>query len=120
MERALGSVETRTEPETTLDSTDPGDCVVFDPRCLHTGTKFHGEKYSIFVAFGVENTHFRHHWQYYLKMRKDLGYSTVPPALAERLRAAHLLAEEPPADLTVEGAWLPSPAFTYVARRFKS
>ena len=101
-------------------ATDPGDCVIFDPRCLHTGTKFHGEKYSMFVAYGVENSHFRNHWQYYLKLRKDLGYSTVVPELAERLRAANLLAAEPPEDLTVDGAWIPSSAFTYVAKKFKS
>src|SRR5262249_6796543 len=22
--------------------TDPGDCVIFDPRCLHTGSRFYG------------------------------------------------------------------------------
>jgi hypothetical protein len=98
---------------------DAGDCVIFDPRCLHTGSKFHGEKYSIFVAYGVENMHFRNHWQYYLKLRKDLGYSTVTPELAERLLAANLLAAEPPEDMTVDGAWIPSSAYTYVAKRFK-
>src|SRR5262249_53909186 len=54
---------------------DPGDCVIFDPRILHTGSRFHGQKYSIFVAYGVENSHFRNHWHYYLRMRTDLGYS---------------------------------------------
>lgn len=99
--------------------TEPGDCVIFDPRVLHTGSRFHGLKYSIFIAYGVENTHFRHHWHYYLNMRKDLGYSAVAPALADRLRAADLLAAEPPPDLSVEGAWMPSAAYRYVAKRFK-
>jgi len=97
----------------------PGDAVVFDPRCLHTGTRFHGQKYSVFVAYGVENSHFHHHWHYYLNLRRDLGYSTVPPALAGQLRSAGLLASEPAVDLTIEGAWIPAPTFTYVARRFK-
>src|SRR5262245_23005867 len=56
-------------------ATDPGDCVIFDPRVLHTGSRFHGRKYSIFVAYGIENTHFRHHWHYYLRLRTDLAYS---------------------------------------------
>src|SRR5262249_14414830 len=43
---------------------DRGDCVIFDPRILHTGSKFHGEKYSIFLAYGLENVHFHHHWHY--------------------------------------------------------
>jgi hypothetical protein len=100
-------------------ATDPGDCVIFDPRVLHTGIKSRGPKYSVFVAYGVDNSHFHHHWHYYLNFRKDLGYSALNPALAERLKAADLLASEVPADLTIEGAWIPSATYTYVARRFK-
>jgi hypothetical protein len=98
---------------------DRGDCVIFDPRILHTGSRFHGQKYSIFLAYGIENAHFHNHWHYYLRLRTDLGYSKVPPALAERLHAAGLLAHEPPDDLAIERAWIPSPAFVSVARRFK-
>jgi hypothetical protein len=36
-----------------------------------------------------------------------------------RLQAEGLLAEMPPDDLTIPGAWIPSPTFTYVAKRFK-
>jgi hypothetical protein len=100
-------------------ATDPGDCVIFDARILHTGSRFHGPKYSIFVAYGLENSHFRNHWHYYLTLRTDLGYSAIAAPLADRLRAAGLLAEEPPANLKIAGAWIPSPTFAYVARRFK-
>lgn len=100
-------------------ATEPGDGIVFDPRCLHTGSRFHGEKYSVFVAYGVENGHFLRHWHYYLKLRRDLGYSSIVPALAEQLRAAGLLAAEPPDNLEIEDAWIPSPAYTRVARLFK-
>lgn len=99
--------------------TEPGDCIIFDPRVLHTGSKFHGVKYSMFVAYGIENRHFRHHWHYYLNMRTDLGYSAVNTALADRLRAANLLATAPAHDLQVADAWMPSPTYTYVAKRFK-
>jgi hypothetical protein len=100
-------------------ATEPGDGIIFDPRILHTGSKFHGVKYSMFVAYGVESAHFHNHWHYYLKLRADLGYADVDPALADRLRAADLLAGEQPTDLRIEGAWIPSPTFSYVARRFK-
>jgi hypothetical protein len=100
-------------------ATDPGDCVIFDPRVLHTGSRFHGSKYSVFMAYGVESAHFRNHWHYYLNLRTDLGYARVPPPLADRLRAANLLANEPPADMSIEGAWIPSPTYSYVAKRFK-
>jgi hypothetical protein len=97
---------------------DQGDCIIFDPRILHTGSRFLGRKYSIFIAYGVENLHFRNHWHYYLRLRSDLGYSKVPPALAARLEAADLLAREPPDDLTIDRAWIPSPAYVSLARRF--
>jgi hypothetical protein len=100
-------------------ATEPGDAVIFDPRILHTGSKFHGMKHSMFVAYGVENSHFRRHWHYYLNLRKDLGYSGIPAALADRLRDAGLLAEPPRETQPVEGAWIPSSAYTYVARKFK-
>jgi len=99
--------------------TEPGDAVIFDPRILHTGSKFHGVKYSMFLAYGIENSHFRHHWHYYLHVRTDLGYTGIEDGLATQLEAAGLLATAPPADLAIEGAWVPSPAYTYVARRFK-
>jgi len=98
---------------------DRGDCVIFDPRILHTGSRFHGQKYSIFLAYGIENTHFHNHWHYYLRLRTDLGYSKVPAALAERLLAAGLLANEPPDDLAIDRAWIPSATFVSVAKRFK-
>lgn len=100
-------------------ATEPGDCVIFDPRCLHTGSRIHGEKYSMFVAFGVENAHFRHHWQYYLRLRRDLGYAAIAPALSDSLRTAGLLASEPPEDLRIDAAWIPSSAYTRVAGLFK-
>jgi len=101
-------------------ATEPGDAVVFDPRVLHTGSQIHGEKYSLFVAYGVPNRHFERHRQYYQHLRRDLGYEDVPPQLAERLRAANLLAAPATIDVAVDAAWLPSSAFTYVAKRFKS
>jgi hypothetical protein len=100
-------------------ATNPGDCVIFDPRILHTGSRFQGRKFSIFLAYGVDNLHFRRHWHYYLRLRTDLGYSKMPPALVDQLHAAGLLARQPPEDLVVDHAWIPSPAFVSVAKRFK-
>ncbi|MGE3472578.1 MAG: phytanoyl-CoA dioxygenase family protein [Vicinamibacterales bacterium] len=100
-------------------ATEPGDCVIFDPRCLHTGSRFHGQKYSLFIAYGIQNSHFQHHWQYYLRLRPDLGYTSINKALADRLRTAGLLAPEPPSSLTVDEAWIPSSAYRYAATLFK-
>ena len=99
--------------------TEPGDCIVFDPRTMHTGSEFQGTKYSFFVAYGVENMHFRNHYNYYRHLRQDLNYQGLQPELVERLRAADLYADESASDQPIEGAWLPSKLFTAVAKQFK-
>lgn len=99
--------------------TSPGDCILFDPRTVHTGSEFEGTKYSIFVAFGVENGHFRNHYNYYRYLRDDLKYRALHPELAERLQAAGLYAGEQADVPAIKGAWMPSRAFSAVARQFK-
>jgi hypothetical protein len=98
---------------------DPGDCVIFDPRVLHTGSRFRGRKFSIFLAYGVDSLHFRRHWHYYRKLRTDLGYSKMPLALVDQLDAAGLLVPQPAEDLVIDHAWIPSPTFVSIAKRFK-
>lgn len=100
-------------------ATEPGDCVIFDPRTLHTGSRFEGVKYSLFTAYGIPNTHFYNHQNYYRHLRTDLNYQDPAPELVERLKAAGLYA--PPKSLTqpIDGAWVPSKAFAYVASKFK-
>ena len=100
-------------------STAPGDCVIFDPRVLHTGSDFEGTKYSFFVAYGIENEHFNRHYSYYRMLRTDLNYKDFAPALEARLKDAGLLPEGTPSDEEIEGAWIPSKAFTMVAKQFK-
>jgi hypothetical protein len=102
-------------------ATEPGDCIIFDPRTIHTGSDFEGTKYSFFVAYGVENNHFRNHYNYYRYLREDLGYSAIHTELAARLKSANLYADEMhgQSDAGIEGAWLPSKLFSMVARQFK-
>lgn len=100
-------------------ATGPGDCVIFDPRVIHTGSNFEGTKYSFFVAYGVENGHFRNHYNYYRYLREDLNYRPLHPELAERLQDAGLYAGETADVPFIDGAWLPSKAFSLVARQFK-
>ena len=100
-------------------ATEPGDCVIFDPRTIHTGSDFQGTKHSFFVAYGIENGHFRNHYNYYRHLRDDLNYKALHPDLVERLKAANLYADESFDGEPVEGAWLPSKAFSFVASQFK-
>ncbi len=100
-------------------ATEPGDCVIFDPRTLHTGSDFRGTKYSFFIAYGIENQHFRNHYNYYRHLREDLGYGSLHPNLVKRLEEAGLYANETALADKIEGAWIPSKAFQMVAKHFK-
>ena len=46
-------------------ATQPGDRILFDPRTLHSWSYITGPKYSMFLAFGVENSHYYNHHNYF-------------------------------------------------------
>lgn len=99
---------------------DPGDCVIFDPRVIHTGSDFEGTKYAAFIGYGVPNCHYHHHRHYYTHLRPDLGYQPLDPVLVARLQAAGLYGGDTAAEGAIEGAWVPGAAYNYLAKRFKS
>jgi len=70
---------------------NPGDCIVFDTRLLHSGGPVHGPKYAIYLSYGINNAHSHRHRDYYLKERPDLGYREMSPELVDRLREENLL-----------------------------
>ncbi len=88
--------------------TEPGDCVIFDPRTIHSGSYITGPKFAMFVAYGVENKHFFNHYNYYRHVRSELGYEDLQPDLVELLKAHSLYPEDTPDYDFVEGAWVPS------------
>ena len=88
--------------------TEPGDCVIFDPRTIHSGSYITGPKYSVFTAFGVENKHFFNHYNYYRNVRSELGYGDFDPEFAQLLRDHDLYPELTPSYDHVDGAWVPS------------
>ena len=49
---------------------EAGDCVIFDQRILHAGGKIKGNKpkYSIFLSYGVKNSHYYNHKKFYLSL----------------------------------------------------
>lgn len=99
--------------------TKAGDCVIFDPRLIHTGGEFEAEKFSFFVAYGIENSHFRQHYTYYRHLRYDLKYQAFPAKLAEQLKAEKLYASEEKYPHQIAGAWIPSKSFSFVANFFE-
>ncbi|MEZ5003494.1 MAG: phytanoyl-CoA dioxygenase family protein [Chitinophagales bacterium] len=99
--------------------TKPGDCILFDPRLIHTGGEFEAEKYSFFVAYGNKNRHFDQHYTYYRYLRRDLHYKAIPNTLVEQLKAQKLYAGEEKYRQKIDGAWIPSTAFSFVANFFE-
>ncbi len=105
-------------------ATNPGDCVIFDPRVVHTGSRIRGDKYSMFVAYGKPNRHFHNHWNYYRETRFDLGYEPLADELVGQLKKARLYTERKVADSKTlaaaqAGVYKPSKAYVFLAKRFK-
>lgn len=91
----------------TWIATEPGDCVIFDPRAIHSGSYITGPKYSIFVGYGVENQHFSNHQNYYRHIRTELNYQEPDPELVAQLRSADLYPENVVSTDQIEDAWVP-------------
>lgn len=78
--------------------TDPGDCLIFDERVLHSASRIAGPKYAIFLSYGGDDEHSRRLRRYWIIDRTDTDYEDYPPELAEKLREADLylpLGQEP-------------------------
>ena len=100
-------------------ATEPGDAIFFDPRTVHTGSRFEGVKYSMFSAYGVPNIHFKRHVQYYRRLRDDLGYKDLDSRLVDVLKEVNLYESYPDRSIEVNDAYIPSKAFSFVAKQFK-
>ena len=91
----------------TWIATEPGDCLIFDPRAIHSGSTIIGPKYSIFLGYGVENQHFSNHQNYYRYVRPELNYQDPPPQLVTQLQAENLYPENVGGTDQIEDAWVP-------------
>ena len=71
--------------------TEPGDCIIFDQRLLHAGGALRGAKpkYSVFLSYGIDNSHARNHRAFFLK--RPTYSPEVPAELRDRLAAEKLL-----------------------------
>ena len=93
----------------TWVATEPGDCLIFDPRALHSGSYIIGPKYSIFLGYGVENKHFDNHQNYYRHIRTELNYEVPDSELVMQLQEAGLYPEHVEERDQIEDAWVPMP-----------
>ncbi len=70
---------------------DAGDCVIFDQRILHAGGQLKGSKpkYSIFLSYGVRNSHSYNHKSFYLS--RPTYTKKISVKLEEKLKKHNLL-----------------------------
>ena len=63
-----------------------GDCVIFDQRILHAGGILKGNqpKYSIFLSYGIKNSHSRNHKNFYLS--RPTYTKKIPNKLRQKLK----------------------------------
>ncbi len=73
--------------------TEPGDCVIFNTRLIHSGSPIKGPKYAIFLSYGANNQHAKNHLNYYTNTRQDLDYQVLDSQLKEQLVQKNLLME---------------------------
>jgi len=99
-------------------ATEPGDCIIFDPRLLHSGSAITGPKYSIFLAYGIENDHFQRHANYYRHVRRELHYADLAPELVDQLRQQNLLPESHDVTEPLAEVFRPGALSQGFARRF--
>ena len=79
-----------TAPCRTL-KTHSGDCVIFDQRLMHAGGIVSGckPKHSIFLSFGIDNTHSRNHRAFFVN--RPTYSSEIPRKLYQKLSQSELL-----------------------------
>jgi len=87
--------------------TEPGDCILFNQRLLHSASPIIGPKYAVYLSYSPENEHARNHLAYYRHVRKDLNYGPLDPELIHRLQSSQLFMEAP-GPLECDGAFVPS------------
>ena len=88
--------------------TEPGDCILFDPRLLHSGSSIIGPKYSMILAYGIENVHYYNHYNYYRHMREDLALEDLPTELVTLLKTASLYPQQLPSYAYIPYTYSPS------------
>lgn len=80
-----------------------GDLLVFDQRMYHCGRRINGRqvgldtggrKMTLSLAFGPENHHTWRFYSYMRYVRRELGYTTIPPDYRSELAAHDLLLDD--------------------------
>ncbi len=69
---------------------EPGDCIIFQQRLMHCGSRIRGPKYAIYLSYGLDNEHSRNHMRFYREERTKFKYGPIPEELKQKLIAENL------------------------------
>ncbi len=72
---------------------EPGDCLIFDARLLHTGMPIVSPKCFVTMTYGLPNFYSYDHFFYSRYVRVDQGLTDMPPELVEILRVRNMYLE---------------------------
>ena len=61
----------------TSIKTNPGDCIIFDPRVYHSPSPHLGKRQAIFLSYGEDNQHSDNFITYFTKLRSGIEYSGI-------------------------------------------
>ena len=61
----------------TSIKTNPGDCIIFDPRVYHSPSPHLGKRQAIFLSYGEDNRHSDNYVTYFTKLRSGTEYSEI-------------------------------------------
>ena len=98
-------------------ATNPGDCIIFDPRILHSGSYIEALKLSMFVGFGVQSDHFADLQNYYRHVRPELGYGEFSDELIAYLEERGLFADGIEDTDDLPGAYVPPAALRKIVEK---
>jgi hypothetical protein len=85
--------------------TNPGDCIIFDPRIYHSPSPHSGKRQAIFLSYGEDNQHSDNYITYFTKLRSGMEYSSIGENFFQFLNEKNLYKPLNPEITSIEGAF---------------
>ena len=93
----------------TSIKTNPGDCIIFDPRVYHSPSPHFDKRQAIFLSYGEDNYHSDNYIAYFTKLRSGTEYSDINKNFFEFLKQNNLFKPLNPDITNIVGAFTREP-----------
>jgi ectoine hydroxylase-related dioxygenase (phytanoyl-CoA dioxygenase family) len=85
-------------------NTEPGDCIIFDPRLYHSPSPHINTRSAIFLSYGEKNIHTDNYTYYFTKIRSGTEFDKMGSDFLDFLRKNNLYYHVPE-KIDILGAW---------------